>query len=102
MNKHTPGPWRVYNKPLRRYLSNSRIIEIHAPNNVIVNWQGFDSLPGLKKQKLANARLIAAAPELLDGIRKARAVAASPQSFDLEEVERDFAALIAKAQGGQS
>ena len=34
--------------------------------------------------------------ELVAQMRKARAVAASPLSFDLEGVERDFASLLAR------
>ena len=33
---------------------------------------------------------------LVDALRKARAVAASPESFELDEVQNDFAALLAE------
>jgi hypothetical protein len=40
--------------------------EVHGPNGqCIVKWSGFDAADGPKKERSANARLIAAAPDLL-------------------------------------
>jgi hypothetical protein len=64
--KHTPGPWKVYHEVFRAELSNMKIIEIQDEHGKsIIFWTGFDSANQAEKEKLANARLIAAAPELL-------------------------------------
>lgn len=66
MSGHTPGPWTHYNAKLRPQFS-VRVNEIHGPNGeVIVQWGGFDAADGKKPEIKANARLIAAAPDLLD------------------------------------
>ena len=79
MNKHTPGPWFV-----------------DAHNNVLAEGclVAFPSVAaGLEKQE-ANARLIAAAPELLGALQKAVA----RQGFSNDEL-RDARAAITKAKG---
>ena len=63
--KHTPGPWHVYN--------SNGIIEIHTKNfGTVVKWQGFDGIELTQKRNLANARLIAAAPDLLEFAEEVR------------------------------
>jgi hypothetical protein len=59
--KHTPGPWVLFNK--------SRTLAIHDGDGddakPIVAWPGFDSADvGGHAVNVANAKLIAAAPEL--------------------------------------
>ena len=79
MNKHTPGPWFV-----------------DAHTNVLAEGclVAFPSVAaGLEKQE-ANARLIAAAPELLGALQKAVA----RQGFSNDEL-RDARAAITKAKG---
>jgi len=62
--ERTPGPWFVYNEPLRPQLGMQKIIEIQdAYGEAIVPWSGFDACDFPTKIKLANARFIAAAPE---------------------------------------
>lgn len=66
--KHTPGPWRYYTEP--------------QPNGcpIVGNGQGLmvamlahsTRQPEQREEALANARLIAAAPELLEAIIAAR------------------------------
>lgn len=57
MNKHTPGPWIVRGKPGNRFIRT----EIIGGKATTVAW--IDSLSA--EAELPNARLIAAAPDLL-------------------------------------
>ena len=61
--KHTPGPWRV--APRSDYPE-------HADINVDAGTRGYVALCGKAgdEEAEANARLIAAAPELLDALRE--------------------------------
>jgi hypothetical protein len=59
--KHTPGPWTAYNA------SNGRIYKfwrIKAGKHVVATVSDID----LTNEDYANARLIAAAPELLEAL----------------------------------
>lgn len=59
-SKFTPGPWKVWAS------KHSKDIEIQHNGEVpIVKWAGFDESFRKHSEHLANARLIAAAPELL-------------------------------------
>lgn len=65
MSKHTPGPWKV-----------SRRFDIYQDNRGYCGYYvgstrgNSDDLPeNVKEQDEANARLIAAAPELLDALQ---------------------------------
>lgn len=60
MSKHTPGPWMAWHA--------GRTVEVvndEGHNKPIVKWTGFDGCNRPLKEQIANARLIAAAPELL-------------------------------------
>lgn len=64
--KHTPGPWELFNC--------NHTVAVTAgppPKNEVVAWTGFDAT-NFPKAAVANARLIAAAPDLLDRLRSAR------------------------------
>ena len=61
-SKHTPGPWLVTEDPIYG-------ARIDAPGSFCVAKTIPNDMP--IKQKLANARLIAAAPDLLDACRAA-------------------------------
>ena len=87
MSKHTPGPWAVDRycrdiTPVGRYL---RIAEIpgHRENDTP------DS-----QEREANARLIAAAPDLLAALQAARGYVSQPK------VLAAILSAIAKATGG--
>jgi hypothetical protein len=67
--KHTPGPWSAFISPNQKTIA----IDIGAtpkglrPN--IVDWMGFDGNGIPLNQNVANARLIASAPELLEALK---------------------------------
>ena len=107
---HTPGPWSVcyYDAGDRDYYDHmGPCPSIQAPDDqdcAIVHWDGFKqkywaSANGNQKQIEANARLIAAAPELLEALSRAMKWLAI---CDDVRCEKDFAfaeAALARAKG---
>jgi hypothetical protein len=65
MTEHTPGPWIICgdNKDLIGADDGKMMIVQLLTYHVVPEWERS------KKENLANARLIAAAPELLDALR---------------------------------
>jgi hypothetical protein len=62
--EHTPGPWKMYSGKLRPKFPTP-IIEVQTVDGTpVVPWPGFDDSDRSKREHLANARLIAAAPEM--------------------------------------
>lgn len=63
--KHTPGPWKLW---VAR--SSNPTIEIQCGERTpVVAWPGFDDSNRAKEIHIANARLIAAAPEMLEAAK---------------------------------
>lgn len=96
MSKHTPGPWVIYGSggPWERDLA------IRAPNWGCVAQVTVDpSMPHWDEPQRANARLIAAAPELLAALLIAK------QYVQVEGSDDEFeqvCAAIAAATGEQA
>jgi hypothetical protein len=101
--KHTPGPWKIRNE-LNRSVDSLKQIPYWTV--------GIDDARGLaivetfarwapQDQIEANARLIAAAPELLSMVKYCRGIQkAFPDSFKATpEFGAEMDALIAKAEG---
>jgi hypothetical protein len=64
--QHTPGPWREYNAKGSRILNNWSVC--NRDGTRIAN---IEQMPGQSsEEEHANARLIAAAPELLEALRE--------------------------------
>ncbi len=77
----TEGPWRFYNQPLRRQISNRRIIEVQCNDwegGPVVQWSGFDDSDRTMKQHCANAMFIAHArrdiPDLVAEVERLQAM----------------------------
>lgn len=85
-SNYTPGPWKFTG------------VYVEAEGSVVADV--WSPLLCVDEQGEANGNLIAAAPELLEALKKAAAVAASPESFDLDAVLEDFQRLIALAERG--
>lgn len=101
--KHTPGPWHIVIDDDGNPLSGRPMVAA-APelDCAIVHWDGFiqkywRSARG-DKEIHANARLIAAAPDLLEALELADA-ALSGANMNMQVVERKVRAAIAKAKG---
>ena len=83
MSKHTPGPWHI--DPIKAHANGNRRIIAEQCTPVAV----------VPEHLAADARLIAAAPDLLEALTKA----ATMLHPDLDEYKAVRAA-IAKATGG--
>lgn len=90
---HTPGPWQIdYGKKYPRGVSRVNRTDALGGINSIVRWNGIGMPSSVEGH--ANARLIAAAPELLAALKAVVAIA------DRRTDEFDAArAAIAKATG---
>ena len=120
MSKHTPGPWKVEptlrpdwdDDPLGEYTvqpAADRLTERYfatdgdSPDNEYTAEIGTAQLDAIHAENAANARLIAAAPELLEACRIALeelnlwADTGADQEYSIGFLE----AAIAKAEGGE-
>jgi len=103
MNKHTPGPWSYRKVPRKQ---EWEINTKRCPNSGHESWTGMsvvfgcDDYPKMGKSVgEANARLIAAAPELLEALEEAVcALEVCGKDYRATEIAR---AAIAKATGEQ-
>jgi hypothetical protein len=103
--QHTPGPWKVE----RQYTATNRFPISHKIDAYCsgilaeVTGQG-----GTETENLANARLIAAAPELLEALGYALRLMEGAEEYgwqelnhgDREQAQKDARAAISKAEGG--
>lgn len=100
-NTHTPGPWSI--GEINDYWTDS--ISIVEPDGAAIActtrgggfaYEAPDALAGERAPALPNARLIAAAPELLDACK----AALNDRMFkDWPEIATLLMAAIAKAEG---
>lgn len=87
MNKHTPGPWNIDNHPDQIWITDS-------DNN-----SAICKVMHMRSEAEANARLIAAAPDLLEALDQIqrRIAAGDLDEWSLQSLERIAADAIAKA-----
>jgi hypothetical protein len=86
MSKHTPGPWRVVQDPT--HLS----LQVYGQTLALFEcWRRSD-----EQIELANARLVAAAPDLLEALEFV--IRGVPDTWEGVQKAR---AAIAKATGGE-
>lgn len=96
--KHTPGPWRVFNHSW----SDTSILADGFDHGIClldINHATEESQEADEALMAANARLIAAAPELLDALK------AAVSTIELEYGPNSctaYRALITKAEGEAS
>ena len=91
MMSHTPGPWKV----AENLFGNTASYEVYANVETKSGKGGYTRICQITpRDQKANARLIAAAPELLEALEKCLGfVVAHPQFTE------DLRNLIAKARG---
>ena len=63
--EHTPGPWKVY----RNWQGKLSVAADDGRRRICNTPGGNNANPDLQAEGLANARLIAAAPDLLDALQ---------------------------------
>ena len=94
--KHTPGPWAVQDIKSDGTMVYRRI----CVGNTSVGSVGAYKLPkGREAEAEANARLIAAAPELLEAFKRARSFLERGGSGAPFAAANALSAAIAKAEG---
>ena len=90
---HTPGPWRTDNQDP---FMEGHGLQIYS-NNVPLCVMQFGY--GRRDEAIANARLIAAAPELLAALKRAvDTIVYLDENYDLRESYHAALAAIAKAE----
>jgi len=98
--KHTPGPWKVESHPNRQFPTCLEM-EIWNQNTHVATIQGHHEYKDDVNNE-ANARLIAAAPELLEALLRVQGnnkLMNALNSQDRETLEK-IQSAIAKATGG--
>jgi len=98
MSRHTPGPWKQSSRVQRRddlvtiiSTNNVDLVSVHNPSPIPSNQSWYEGH--------ANARLIAAAPYLLDALRGLLFAADDSPAYDAAITAAR--AAIAKAEGQQ-
>jgi hypothetical protein len=92
------GSWKVYFKPLRPGMS--KIIEVQLlGGRAVVQWGGFDFNHMTQKQRLANARFIAASRTLIPRLLSAHRAQAERIREMEKEVERLRRAVVTLSDG---
>lgn len=91
---HTPGPWEISESP-------------DFPGQQTIHAQGSDRILAVldrtDEQDIANARLIAAAPDLLEALKEAIRLYDEGDATDvLEFIRCEARAALTKAEGQQS
>lgn len=102
-HKHTPGPWNA--RHVRRSGNGSARIDIDGPS---MAWVAEVKIGPNFQQAMADARLIAAAPDLLEALQATLAQCLAwqgePNEYSCEvhsEIIRHARAALAKATGEQ-
>jgi len=95
--QHTPGPWQTD----RNNVHAAQIATIHGCTNSdwVEIWSPAAFAASEETQE-ANARLIAAAPELLEALDRIADMCAAPPNFSDKTIQDIACAAIAKATGG--
>jgi len=91
--KHTPGPWAV------QTYTSGEVAVLHDPGTGFVRSVCFVNPSFIEGVRGANARLIAAAPDLYDVSERALEVIGDQLGGDFPELLADLRAAIAKARG---
>jgi glutamate dehydrogenase/leucine dehydrogenase len=95
MTKHTPGPWVAVGTWVEH---PGKVADICT---CATRMFGQEKLGRTYDEECANARLIAAAPEMLEALREIAAASSSSRrlAINMAAIERIASAAIAKAEG---
>jgi hypothetical protein len=89
MSKHTPGPWKIASRPRKSFASGKLMYRVDGPE-IISDYEDW----GYTKE---SARLIAAAPELLEALKALLSLHDDPMPYDAATTRAAARAAIAKA-----
>jgi hypothetical protein len=98
--KHTPGPWKLW---VSQDARPHAVFLRHALGSIeIPHWGYIGTSDAIVEEQFCNARLIAAAPEMLEALLDLVALLPDPE-LDRDAVQREYVlaarAVIAKATG---
>lgn len=93
MSEHTPGPWIIETEPFNVWTTDGFLIA-----HCVRGFGDFNDDEAWETG-VANARLIAAAPDLLAACKRAEKCI---KEYEPREALNDLEAAIAKAEGGGS
>ena len=103
MKTHTPGPW-TFKFELRKMFCSTTGEPRHSKNHWVMPPEGIHvalvNESGHEEQVAANARLIAAAPELLGALEKVLPLISAFNEGPWIEAADAVRAALAKASGG--
>jgi hypothetical protein len=94
MSKHTPGPWTA---KMSKWHEESLLVQAGMPSNRVLARFGSATEP-LDDTDRANARLISAAPEMLEALKLVRESGLADE-YGASAVEDAINAAIKKATG---
>jgi hypothetical protein len=94
MGQPTPGPWKAWHSG-----KTVEIISDEGHGKPIVKWTGFDGCNRPLKEQVANARLIAAAPDLLAVCKSAYEQLLKDELYAGDPLMAQLFAAIAKVEG---
>jgi hypothetical protein len=95
--KHTPGPWNI-----RHSSDGSGDFGIAAGGNVLAEcFAAIRHLNERSPEAFANARLIAAAPDMIDAIRQWQSAERDGDEREMANARSSRDAAIARAEGKQ-
>src|SRR5690349_6978861 len=101
-SKHTPGPWTAERVLIKTSAYNEVGYVCHGSTVVAQTWTPGNGAPhhAQVEETLANARLIAAAPEMLEALKY---VSTQCDMLEMNDAPwmKDVLAAIAKAEGKQ-
>lgn len=97
--KHTPGPWKVNQHPLNGSIQIMASTPTKLGDLPVVAELGGSTVMTARKE-LANANLIAAAPEMLQLLEYVRDYIVDLDLKGFELIKGDLRKTIAKAKGG--
>lgn len=96
MNKHTPGPWMAVGAWVEH--PDDEVADICVCDTMLFSQGHFNRS---EEEECANARLIAAAPELLEALKKLMKDAGGEDLVKWKIAHEAARAAIAKATGGE-
>jgi len=103
MSKHTPGPWKVAGGPSWEETEACYHIVDSKKGWVAQLWNKYEEDFKSREESKANARLIAAAPEMLEALEKVKEYIEHSMNYGILAGVPEFVeSAIKKARGGEN